>query len=197
MRAGGVADRAAPSQHVLLAERVAVVAVLLAGWWLGAKLFDDRWTSDPVAVATRLVQWGADDLWAHVATTLYEMAAGLAIGVPCGALVGLWLGWSPAVARAARPLVVAANSVPVVALAPLLIMWLGLGLDAEDRAGRAGQLLPRVLQRLPGRDRAAARVDRRRATDGRATARAVHEDRAARDRWRGSSPGCATRCPTR
>ncbi len=104
------------------------IAIVLVAWWLAGAVFGARWTSDPVAVASRLGQWALDDLWLHVATTLYEMAAGLAIGVPLGAAVGLWLGWNPTAARAARPLVVAANSIPVVALAPLLIMWLGLGL---------------------------------------------------------------------
>jgi NitT/TauT family transport system permease protein len=120
--------RAVLSRRALYAGRVASIAALVAAWWLASRIFDERWTSDPIAVATRLLQWGADDLWAHVATTLYEMVAGLAIGIPAGALLGIWLGWNPAVARAVRPLVVAANSIPVVALAPLLIMWLGLGL---------------------------------------------------------------------
>ncbi len=131
MTTHAVAGRSPPSRRRLLGERVAVIALLLAAWWMCARVFDDRWTSDPWAVATRLAQWGAADLWKHVLTTLWEMVAGLAIGVPTGALVGVWLGWSPAVARTARPLVIAANSVPVVALAPLLIMWLGLGLTPK------------------------------------------------------------------
>lgn len=119
---------ASTSPPVVAAERVAVVAALLVAWWVVARTIDDRWTSDPLAVASRLWLWGTTDLWTHVATTLWEMAAGLAIGVPLGAAAGIWLGWHPAAARAARPLVVAANSIPIVALAPLLIMWLGLGL---------------------------------------------------------------------
>jgi NitT/TauT family transport system permease protein len=109
-------------------EKGLAIVALLAAWWIAGRVFGARWTSDPIAVGIRLGQWAADDLWLHAVTTLYEMAAGLAIGVPLGALIGLWLGWNPVAARAVRPLVVAANSVPVVALAPLLIMWLGLGL---------------------------------------------------------------------
>ena len=59
------------------------------------------------------------------------MAIGLAIGAPGGILLGLWLGRSPRVASLLYPFVVVLNSVPVVALAPLLIMWFGLGMEPK------------------------------------------------------------------
>src|SRR5262245_65949163 len=59
------------------------------------------------------------------------MAIGLAIGVPAGIVLGIWLGRSPLPASLLRPFIVALNSVPVVALAPILIMWFGLGMEPK------------------------------------------------------------------
>jgi NitT/TauT family transport system permease protein len=112
----------------LWASRAALACVLLAAWELFGRYVDDTWTSRPSEVAARLAEWAAGGLGYNVAVTVAEMAAGLAIGLPCGTLLGLWLGRSRHAAAVLRPFVVALNSLPVVALAPLLIMWFGLGL---------------------------------------------------------------------
>ena len=111
--------------------RGALLIALLIGWELFGRLVDSTWTSQPSDVAVQIATWAADGLAWHIAITLTEMVIGLAIGVPGGILLGLWLGRSPRIAGLLYPFIVVLNSVPVVALAPLLIMWFGLGMQPK------------------------------------------------------------------
>ena len=104
---------------------------MLIGWELFGRLVDSTWTSQPSDVAVQIATWAADGLAWNIAVTLTEMVIGLAIGVPAGILLGMWLGRSPRVAGLLYPFIVVLNSVPVVALAPLLIMWFGLGMQPK------------------------------------------------------------------
>jgi NitT/TauT family transport system permease protein len=74
----------------------------------------------------KLAGWLQGSLYPHLATTLIEVVVGVAFGVTLGALAGLLLGRSPIAAGIVRPIVVAFYSVPLVALAPLFIMFFGL-----------------------------------------------------------------------
>ncbi len=109
------------------AGRIAFALVLLGIWQLYGTLAGDEWTSRPTLVAARIVELAQTGLAGHIATTLSEIVMGLLIGVPSGTLVGIVLGRTPVLSSLLRPVIVAANSVPIIALAPLLIMWFGLG----------------------------------------------------------------------
>jgi NitT/TauT family transport system permease protein len=113
------------------AARIAVIVVLLGIWQLYGAIAGDTWTSRPTLVAVKIWQLAQNGLAGHIATTLSEIVMGLAIGVPTGTLVGILLGRTRLLSSLLRPVIVAANSVPVIALAPLLIMWFGLGLTPK------------------------------------------------------------------
>lgn len=112
-------------------QRGILLAALLVLWETFARLVSDRWISSPAAIAQRLGEWIADDLWFHLLVTCTEIAAGLAIGVPLGVLAGMLLGRSTRMAAVFRPFIVLLNSLPIVALTPLLIMWFGLGMQPK------------------------------------------------------------------
>jgi NitT/TauT family transport system permease protein len=67
-------------------------------------------------------------LWYHTSVTLVEILAGLALGLTVATLLGYLLAKSPPVERLLSPYIVASQAVPIVALAPLLIIWFGFGL---------------------------------------------------------------------
>jgi NitT/TauT family transport system permease protein len=64
----------------------------------------------------------------HTLVTLGEVAAGMAVGVTAATLLGYLLARSPSAERLLSPYIVASQSVPVVAIAPLLVIWFGPGL---------------------------------------------------------------------
>ena len=105
-----------------------LAAVVLALWELAGHSVNGEWTSRPSLILVRLGELMGTGLHIDVAVTLSEIFCGLAIGGPAGVLIGLWLGRSRIAAGLFSPVLVALNSVPFVALAPLLIMWFGLGI---------------------------------------------------------------------
>ena len=70
-------------------------------------------------------------LWEHTAATLSEIVLGFALGAATAIAVGTALGKSVVVERVLSPYIVAAQSVPILALAPLLDIWFGGGLLAR------------------------------------------------------------------
>jgi NitT/TauT family transport system permease protein len=63
--------------------------------------------------------------------TLFEAILGFVIGTIVGSLLGLALWYSVFVARLVEPLIVAINSVPKIALAPIVVLWFGTGLVSK------------------------------------------------------------------
>ena len=86
----------------------------------------------PEVVAERAVRAiGSGLLWKHTAVTLSEILLGLAVGAATAIAVGTALGKSVVIERVLSPYIVAAQSVPILALAPLLDIWFGGGLLAR------------------------------------------------------------------
>ena len=67
-------------------------------------------------------------IWPHLATTLQEVALGFIVGAGSGVVIGYVLARSALVERLISPYLVAAQAVPILALAPLLALWFGPGL---------------------------------------------------------------------
>jgi NitT/TauT family transport system permease protein len=83
----------------------------------------------PEAVAERGMRAiGSGVLWDHTAATLLEILLGFALGATTAIGVGIALGKSLVIERVLSPYIVAAQAVPVLALAPLLDIWFGGGL---------------------------------------------------------------------
>jgi ABC-type nitrate/sulfonate/bicarbonate transport system permease component len=74
---------------------------------------------------------GSGVLWEHVATTMLEVILGFAFGATAGILIGIALGKSVVIEQVLSPYIVAAQAIPILALAPLLDIWFGGGLLAR------------------------------------------------------------------
>ncbi len=73
--------------------------------------------------------WETRDLiGVHVGQTLLEVAIGVAVAVTAGVAVAAAMDFSPWLRRAIYPLLVISQTVPIIALAPLLIIWFGFGI---------------------------------------------------------------------
>lgn len=86
----------------------------------------------PWAVAREWWTLAADGvLWGHVSVTLSEALLGFALAFVVGVVLGYPLARSRLLSGAITPYVTAAQAMPVIALAPLIVMWFGLGLSAK------------------------------------------------------------------
>ena len=117
-------------RRAVLIGRVAVAVVVLGAWQLASgRLVSEFFVSSPGDIVGRLVQLvSTGELWPHLTQTLVEVGAGLFIGVPLGIALGVALGTSQLLSGWLLPYVMALYSLPRVALAPLFIVWFGIGL---------------------------------------------------------------------
>lgn len=107
----------------------AAFLVLLLAWelatrigWLPRYIF-------PAPSAIAATMWVKRSLfWYHTALTLLEIGVGLGLGVVTGVLVGVAIALISVLRSALYPLVVASQSFPPLALAPILVLWLGYGI---------------------------------------------------------------------
>ncbi|MFF7710835.1 ABC transporter permease subunit [Pseudomonas sp. NPDC007930] len=124
------APRALPVRLVQLLILGAALGLWEAGaraGYLSAFLFGSP--SGAWAAAWHLAQSG--ELWEHAGYTLWASIVGFVAGTLLGTLPGLLLWYSPYVARVIEPFLVAINSVPKIAFAPLVILWFGTGLVSK------------------------------------------------------------------
>lgn len=110
--------------------QLAFIAVWLGSWELASgRLIRPFFSSSPSAVAVRVWEWTTTGyIWIHIAATLQAMLVGLVIGSVLGVLVGFLLGRGEVLSRIFEPFITAVYSLPKLALAPLFILWFGIGL---------------------------------------------------------------------
>ncbi|NBD24768.1 ABC transporter permease [Paenibacillus glycinis] len=111
-----------------------VVFVLLVGLWelLSGRAFNSFWLSKPSLIAGRIGEMlGDGDLWFHMSATLQEAIGGLAIGMIGGTLLGIALAFSGIFEKWIYPYMMALYSLPRVSLAPLFIVWFGIGQSSK------------------------------------------------------------------
>lgn len=70
-------------------------------------------------------------LWKHAQVTLLEIGLGLGIGLSLAVVLGYVLGKSRTLDRLLSPYIVASQTIPIVAVAPLLVIWFGSGLASK------------------------------------------------------------------
>lgn len=126
--------RALGGNALVLACQIVVLVVLLASWEfatsnsaLNAFLF-----GSPSAVwGFLVVMWKDGSLLTDTRITALETLLGFVVGNVLGTLIGLALWYSRFVSRVVQPFIVALGSVPIIALAPICIIWFGTGLISK------------------------------------------------------------------
>ena len=121
----GLTETAATS---ILVWQVVVGIGVLAIWEAAGRILGSSWISRPTLIAVRLVEWAQDGLFYQIGVTVFEIFAGMLIGLPLGVLAGFALGSSRLLADVLKPMVMAVYTIPFVGLAPFLIFVLGLGM---------------------------------------------------------------------
>lgn len=122
------------SGPVVLVLQVLLGLALLGGWELASgNLIDTFFVSKPSLVAGELwKQIAAGTLWRDLFVTLVqETLVGYVVGSALGIVIGFLLAQAPLVARVLNPYVLAIYGVPRIALAPLFLVWFGIGLASK------------------------------------------------------------------
>ncbi len=107
--------------------------LLLTLWELSSgRLIDPFWISSPSRVFGYLWEVTSDgSIFAHLAVTLYETFTGFFIGAVTGIGFGFLLARRETLAQILDPFIVAFNGIPRIALAPIFIIWFGIGPNSK------------------------------------------------------------------
>jgi len=113
--------------------RAAILIALLGIWELASGTLTSKfWVSSPSAISGMLLKWTNDgSLWVHLRATLSAMMAGYVIGAAGGIVMGLVLGFLPQLQRVLAPYISALYALPKIALAPLFVIVLGIGIESK------------------------------------------------------------------
>jgi NitT/TauT family transport system permease protein len=125
------------------ASAVLLVAILLALWQAGFMLAGPDALASPAGTFAYLgEQLRGPDFWVHVWATGEAFLIALVIAIAGGLLIGLVTGLSVTASETAEPLLLAANSVPKIALYPVVLLLFGIGLPAKIAFGAIHGVIP-------------------------------------------------------
>ena len=131
------------TRSALLLWQIGVAALLLAVWHVGSTIpiaghyfLPKFFFSTPADVIARVWKMFATGIvWRHLGVTLSETALAFVIGSSAGVAIGFWFARQPRVAAVFDPFLKAANSLPRVVLAPIFMLWFGLGIWSKVALG--------------------------------------------------------------
>lgn len=108
--------------------QLVLAALILIAWEVVGQRVGSFILAPPTDLITAFVDIaGSGELIRALWDSLYGLALGYSAAAICGVAIGLLMGWYPRVAFVLNPFVSALYVVPVTALVPLLIVWLGIG----------------------------------------------------------------------
>lgn len=126
-------------RHPQLTISPAILVALLAAWWLASHVLGapayivpppEDVLRSTVAGLSR-TPWDKASYWYHGGITVWEALLGFAFGSATGAVLGLGLSHWPITGKSLYPYIVGFQSLPKVALAPLMVVWFGFGLEGK------------------------------------------------------------------
>ncbi len=113
----------------------ALLIVLLLGWWeLATRAVSSRafLFGSPSGIFGYLAKMVSDgSIWSDTWVTGLETLAGFALGNFLGTAIGLLLWYSRFVSRVLQPFIMGLGSIPIIALAPIVIIWCGTGFASK------------------------------------------------------------------
>ena len=114
--------------------QLAAFAVLLAIWELAVRagMLNPLYVPSPSRIGAALIELFADGrIWPHLGATFSAALGGLALGIVVGIVLGVVAALVPFIAELLEPVMTVLNAIPRVILAPLFVIWLGIGLASK------------------------------------------------------------------
>jgi NitT/TauT family transport system permease protein len=116
------------------ARQLIAFLVLLAVWEAAARagMLNPLYLPSPSRIGAALMDLFSDGrIWPHLEATFSAALGGLALGIVIGVLLGVAAALVPVIAELLEPVMTVLNAVPRVILAPLFVIWLGIGLASK------------------------------------------------------------------
>lgn len=132
--------------------RVAVLVIFLALWEILARfgIIDSFIMSCPSRILRTLLSVSESNLFGHIGITCLETVCGFVMGSVLGVIIAIGLWWNEMVYHVSEPYLVVLNSLPKIALGPVIIIWVGADQKAIIVMALAISLIVTVLEVLNG-----------------------------------------------
>lgn len=105
---------------------ILLLLLLLIGWESGARLYGKPFIlPSPIQIAERLWELRAVLFIGHLLPTTLIILIGLLLSLICGVGLSIWMHKSDIVRKAFFPLLIASQTIPIIALAPIFVLWFG------------------------------------------------------------------------
>ena len=132
--------------------QVTLVILFIALWEILANkgIIDSFITSQPSRMLKTFMSLSQNGLLEHLGVTCYETIVGFLSGAILGVIVAIILWWSKFLSKVSEPFLVVLNSLPKIALGPVIIIWVGAGTSAIIVMALAISLIVTILEILNG-----------------------------------------------
>ncbi|MCH9018657.1 MAG: ABC transporter permease [Chloroflexi bacterium] len=111
---------------------VSILIGLVAGWELWVNLADvPKWQLPAPSEIAEELGSSSGLLWKHTLVTLQEIVFGFLAALAAGLVLAGGIAYSRVLERSVYPIVIASQTVPIIAIAPLLLIWVGYGLTPK------------------------------------------------------------------
>lgn len=132
--------------------QIGILFIFIALWEVLAnlKIIDSFIMSQPSRIFDTFINLFEIDLLHHLGVTFYETLVGFIVGTSLGIIISIILWLSPFLSKVFDPFLVILNSLPKVALGPIIIIWVGSGTSAIIVMALAISLIVTILDILHG-----------------------------------------------
>lgn len=111
---------------------ITILIGLVAAWELWVQLADvPQWQLPAPSEIAEELGSSSGLLWEHTLVTLKEIVFGFLAALASGLLLAAGIAYSRVLERSVYPIVIASQTVPIIAIAPLLLIWVGYGLTPK------------------------------------------------------------------
>lgn len=132
--------------------QICIVIAIIGIWEVLARLgkIDSFITSQPSRILKTFLNLSSNNLLEHIRITCVETIIGFLLGTFMGGIIAIILWWSPFISKVSEPFLVVLNSLPKIALGPVIIIWVGAGMPAIIVMALSISLIVTILEILNG-----------------------------------------------
>lgn len=136
----------------ILVTQIVLVVSFIAIWEIlaNAEVIDSFIASQPSRILKTFMNLSSNNLLEHVGVTCLETIIGFLSGTILGVIVAIILWWSNFLSKVSEPFLVVLNSLPKIALGPIIIIWVGAGMPAIIVMALSISLIVTILEILNG-----------------------------------------------
>jgi NitT/TauT family transport system permease protein len=139
-------------KRLIVTTQILILVLAIAVWEIAAitGTIDSFIMSSPTRIWRTILNFRRNQLPFHIGITFLETMIGFSLGVIIGILIAFVLWWSSFLAKVMDPYLVVINALPKIALGPVIIIWVGAGMQAVIVMALAISLVVTIMEMLSG-----------------------------------------------